>query len=67
MMNYLIIVAVKDVNSTLGCSIVAKKMGIKVIHVEGGIRSGDMCMPEEINRIVTDSITDYFFTTFKNS
>ena len=61
--NYCLVVG--DVNSTLGCSIVAKKMGIKVIHVEGGIRSGDMCMPEEINRIVTDSITDYFFKTSK--
>lgn len=54
---------VGDVNSTLACAIVAKKEGIKVAHVEGGIRSGDMQMPEEINRIVTDSITDYFFTT----
>ncbi len=63
--NYCLVVG--DVNSTLGCSIVAKKMGIKVIHVEGGIRSGDMCMPEEINRIVTDSITDYFFTTSKTA
>ncbi len=54
---------VGDVTSTMACSIVAKKMNIKVIHVEGGIRSGDLTMPEEINRIVTDSITDYFFTT----
>ena len=54
---------VGDVTSTMACSIVAKKMGIKIIHVEGGIRSGDMAMPEEINRIITDSITDYFFTT----
>ena len=54
---------VGDVNSTLACSIVAKKMGVKVIHVESGIRSGDISMPEEVNRIVTDSITDYFFTT----
>jgi UDP-N-acetylglucosamine 2-epimerase (non-hydrolysing) len=54
---------VGDVTSTMACSIVAKKMGIKIIHVEGGIRSGDMAMPEEINRILTDSITDYFFTT----
>ena len=44
----------------MACSIVAKKMNVKVAHVEGGIRSGDMSMPEEINRIVTDSITDYF-------
>lgn len=54
---------VGDVTSTMACSIVAKKQNVKVAHVEGGIRSGDMTMPEEINRIVTDSITDYFFTT----
>lgn len=54
---------VGDVTSTMACSIVAKKMNKKVIHVEGGIRSWDLTMPEEINRIVTDSITDYFFTT----
>jgi len=56
-------IVVGDVNSTMACSIVAKKAGSKVAHVEGGIRSGDWTMPEEINRIVTDSITDYFFTT----
>jgi UDP-N-acetylglucosamine 2-epimerase (non-hydrolysing) len=54
---------VGDVTSTMACSIVAKKFNIKVAHVEAGIRSGDLSMPEEINRIVTDSITDYFFTT----
>jgi UDP-N-acetylglucosamine 2-epimerase (non-hydrolysing) len=54
---------VGDVTSTMACSIVAKKMNIKLIHVEGGIRSWDLSMPEEINRMVTDSITDYFFTT----
>ena len=54
---------VGDVTSTMACSIVAKKLGIKVIHVEGGIRSWDLTMPEEINRIITDSITNYFFTT----
>lgn len=57
------VLLVGDVTSTLACSIVAKKLNIDVIHVEGGIRSGDMSMPEEINRIVTDSITDHFFTT----
>jgi UDP-N-acetylglucosamine 2-epimerase (non-hydrolysing) len=57
------VLVVGDVNSTMACAIVAKKMNIKVIHVEAGIRSGDMTMPEEINRIVTDSITDIFFTT----
>ncbi len=57
-------IVVGDVTSTMACSIVAKKVNnIKVAHVEGGIRSGDWTMPEEINRIVTDSITDYFFTT----
>ncbi|MNK30658.1 UDP-2,3-diacetamido-2,3-dideoxy-D-glucuronate 2-epimerase [compost metagenome] len=54
---------VGDVTSTMATSIAAKKLGIKVIHVEAGIRSGDLSMPEEINRMVTDSITDYFFTT----
>lgn len=58
-----ICIVVGDVNSTMACSIVAKKAGIKVAHVEAGIRSGDWTMPEEINRIVTDSIADYFFTT----
>lgn len=57
-----IVVVVGDVNSTLACSIVAKKLNIKVAHIEAGIRSFDMTMPEEINRMVTDSITDYFFT-----
>lgn len=54
---------VGDVTSTMACSIVAKKLHIPVAHVEAGIRSGDRSMPEEINRLVTDAITDYFFTT----
>lgn len=54
---------VGDVNSTMACAITAKKMDILVAHVEAGIRSGDLSMPEEINRLVTDSISDYFFTT----
>lgn len=58
-----LVLVVGDVNSTMACTIVAKKMNVKVTHVEAGIRSGDMTMPEEINRIVTDSITDFFFTT----
>jgi UDP-N-acetylglucosamine 2-epimerase (non-hydrolysing) len=58
---------VGDVTSTMSCSIVAKKLEVKVIHVEGGIRSGDISMPEEINRLVTDSISDYFFTTSKTA
>jgi UDP-N-acetylglucosamine 2-epimerase (non-hydrolysing) len=57
------VMVVGDVNSTLACSIVAKKMNIRVAHVEAGLRSGDMSMPEEINRIVTDSISDLFFVT----
>lgn len=54
---------VGDVTSTMACAITAKKLLIPVAHVEGGIRSGDRDMPEEINRLVTDAITDYFFTT----
>ena len=62
-----LVLVVGDVNSTMACAIVAKKMNTKVAHVEAGIRSGDMTMPEEINRIVTDSISDYFFTTSLNA
>jgi UDP-N-acetylglucosamine 2-epimerase (non-hydrolysing) len=58
-----LVIVVGDVTSTMACTIVAKKAHIKVAHVEAGIRSGDMKMPEEINRMVTDSITDYFYTT----
>lgn len=54
---------VGDVTSTMACSIVARKLGVPVAHVEGGIRSGDWAMPEEINRVVTDSIANWFFTT----
>ncbi len=57
------VIVVGDVNSTLACSIVAKKMHISVAHVEAGLRSYDMEMPEEINRLVTDSICDLFFVT----
>ena len=61
-----IVVVVGDVNSTLACSIVAKKMGIKVAHIEAGLRSRDWSMPEEINRVVTDSVSDYLFVTEKS-
>jgi UDP-N-acetylglucosamine 2-epimerase (non-hydrolysing) len=54
---------VGDVTSTMACAIVAQKLHIPVAHVEAGIRSGDWAMPEEINRLVTDAITNYFFTT----
>jgi UDP-N-acetylglucosamine 2-epimerase (non-hydrolysing) len=54
---------VGDVTSTMACAITAQKQHVPVAHVEGGIRSGDWTMPEEINRLVTDAITNYFFTT----
>lgn len=54
---------VGDVTSTMACSITARKMLVPVAHVEAGIRSGDWTMPEEINRVVTDSIANLFFTT----
>lgn len=58
-----VVLVVGDVTSTMACTIVAKKLGVDVVHVEAGIRSGDMSMPEEINRMVTDVLSDHFFTT----
>lgn len=58
-----LVIVVGDVTSTMACSIVAKKLCVKVAHVEAGIRSWDLTMPEEINRMVTDSLADLYFTT----
>ncbi len=58
-----LVLVVGDVTSTMACAITAQKLKTPVAHVEAGIRSGDWSMPEEINRLLTDSITNYFFTT----
>ncbi|MBV5327485.1 MAG: UDP-N-acetylglucosamine 2-epimerase (non-hydrolyzing) [Chlorobium sp.] len=58
-----LVIVVGDVNSTMACTITAKKLNIKVAHVEAGLRSRDMSMPEEINRLCTDVLCDYLFTT----
>lgn len=62
-----LVLVVGDVTSTMACAITAQKLHTKVAHVEAGIRSGDWTMPEEINRLVTDSITNYFFTTSEHA
>ncbi|ABG60024.1 UDP-N-acetyl glucosamine -2-epimerase [Cytophaga hutchinsonii ATCC 33406] len=61
------VIVVGDVTSTMACSIVTKKLHRDLIHIEAGLRSHDRAMPEEINRILTDSITDYFFTTSREA
>ncbi|MGB5744318.1 MAG: UDP-N-acetylglucosamine 2-epimerase (non-hydrolyzing) [Sedimenticolaceae bacterium] len=58
-----IVLVVGDVNSTIACALVATKKDIAVVHVEAGLRSGDRRMPEEINRVLTDQISDLLFTT----
>ena len=60
-------IVVGDVNFYISLLYCCKENGNKVAHVEGGLRSGDLTMPEEINRIATDSISDYFFTTSENA
>jgi UDP-N-acetylglucosamine 2-epimerase (non-hydrolysing) len=61
-----VVVVVGDVNSTVACALVAKKLGIGVAHVEAGLRSYDLTMPEEINRLVTDVLSDFLFVTEKS-
>jgi UDP-N-acetylglucosamine 2-epimerase (non-hydrolysing) len=61
------LMVVGDVNSTIACALVASKLGVKVIHVEAGLRSFDRTMPEEINRVLTDAISDVLFTTEKSA
>jgi len=58
---------VGDVTSTMACAIAARKLGIPVAHVEAGLRSGDWTMPEEVNRVVTDAVTSWFFTTSRTA
>jgi UDP-N-acetylglucosamine 2-epimerase (non-hydrolysing) len=61
------VIVAGDVNSTIACALTAKKLGVRVAHIEAGLRSRDMSMPEEINRICTDAISDLLFTTDTNA
>lgn len=61
------VLVVGDVNSTIACALVCAKLGIKVAHVEAGLRSRDRSMPEEINRILTDAISDLLLTTSQDA
>jgi UDP-N-acetylglucosamine 2-epimerase (non-hydrolysing) len=61
------VVVVGDVNSTIACALVCSKLGVKVAHVEAGLRSNDRAMPEEINRILTDAISDLLLTTSEDA
>lgn len=62
-----LVIVVGDVNATMACTITAKKLHLKVAHLEAGLRSFDMTMPEEINRVITDSICDYYWTPSKDA
>ena len=61
------VIVVGDVNSTIACALVAKKLEVRIIHIEAGLRSFDQSMPEEINRILTDQLSDFLFTTEKSA
>lgn len=62
-----LVIVVGDVNSTIACALTSVKLGIPVAHVEAGLRSFDRTMPEEINRVLTDAISDFLFTTEKSA
>lgn len=66
-LNPKVVLVVGDVNSTIACALVAVKKEVRVVHVEAGLRSGDRTMPEEINRVLTDQISDILFTTEKSA